>query len=48
MNFILTDHKIKPPSMLYYLIFIPLITSINKPESENGIFLEQKSRPFKF
>ena len=46
MTIPLTDHEMKPPSMLHYFRSVPLVTSINKPESEIGLFLEKS--PFKF
>ena len=48
MTFTLNEHKMKPPSMLYYFRSVPLVTSINKPGSETDLFLEQKSSYYKF
>ena len=48
MTFTLTDHKMKPQSMLYNFRSLPLVTGINKLRSETDLFLEQKSSSFKF
>ena len=48
MTFKLTDHKVKPPSMLYNVRSVTLVTGKNKPRSETGLYLEQKSSSFKF
>ena len=48
MTFTLNYHEKKPPSMLYNYSSVPLVTGINKPRSETGLFLKQNAAPLNF